>query len=261
LTSSSILTPVAVPAPGHASQTGSNPGGGLHYDSGIVRLLVAALAVTALVAASSACGGSDSESAGAATTAPETETVAATADGACAQVEFPEPRQTESEQPPREPLDAGTTYALTFETSCGTFTVTLDQETAPKASASLVALARSGYFDDTLFHRIVPGFVIQGGDPTQTGGGGPGYQTVDVPPADAAYTKGAVAMAKAASEAPGTAGSQFFVVTADDAQLLPEYAIVGRVTDGMNAVDAIGRHGDEFEQPTQPIVIEHVTVS
>ena len=77
---------------------------------------------------------------------------------------------------------ASKTYTLTFDTSCGSFTVTLDPEQAPKTAASLVALANAGYFDDTIFHRVVPGFVIQGGDPTQSGAGGPGYSTVDVPP-------------------------------------------------------------------------------
>ncbi|MBM2824110.1 MAG: peptidyl-prolyl cis-trans isomerase cyclophilin type, partial [Thermoleophilia bacterium] len=79
--------------------------------------------------------------------------------------------------------------------------MTLDTELAPNTAASLVALAQDGYFDDTIVHRVVPDFVIQGGDPTQSGSGGPGYSTVDVPPSDAAYTKGTVAMAKSELEA------------------------------------------------------------
>ena len=134
------------------------------------------------------------------------------------------------------------TYALTFDTSCGPFTVTLDPELAPNTAPSLVALAEEGYFDDTIFHRVVPGFVIQGGDPTQSGSG-PGYSTVDVPPSDAAYTRGVVAMAKSGAEAPRTAGSQFFVVTGADAGLPPEYAIVGEVTEGMDTVERIDALG------------------
>ena len=103
----------------------------------------------------------------------------------------------ETRDAPAEPLDASKSYSLVFETSCGSFTVALDPESAPNTTASLVALAEDGYFDDTIFHRVVPGFVIQGGDPTQSGGGGPGYSTVDPPPSDATYTKGTVAMAKA----------------------------------------------------------------
>ena len=140
--------------------------------------------------------------------------------------------------------------------------MTLDLESAPATAASLVALAEDGFYDDTVFHRIVPGFVIQGGDPTQTGGGGPGYQTVDVPAADAAYTHGVVAMAKAGTEPAGTAGSQFFVVTGADVGLPPEYAIVGEVTEGLDVVELIGTLGDPAtEQPTQPVVIESVTAS
>ena len=102
------------------------------------------------------------------------------------------------------------------ETNKGAFTIELDRETAPCTSASFVSLANKGFFDGIKFHRIVPGFVIQGGDPTGQGTGGPGYSTVDVPPDDAKYTKGVVAMAKTQAEPAGTAGSQFFVVTAED---------------------------------------------
>ncbi len=140
-------------------------------------------------------------------------------------------------------LDPDTTYSLVLDTSEGSFTIELDQELAPNTSRSLVRLARNGFFNGTKFHRVVPGFVIQGGDPTGTGSGGPGYSTVDVPPSDAAYTEGVVAMAKTQTEAPGTAGSQFFVVTGDDIGLPPEYAIVGRVTDGMDTVKAIDALG------------------
>jgi peptidyl-prolyl cis-trans isomerase B (cyclophilin B) len=179
----------------------------------------------------------------------------------CERVDAPAPREPGTHEAPAESLAAGTSHALVFETSCGTFTVGLDTELAPNTSASLVSLARDGYFDDTVFHRIVPGFVIQGGDPTQSGSGGPGYSTMDVPPSDTTYTKGVVAMAKSGLEAPGTAGSQFFVVTADEAPLPPEYAVVGEVTDGLDVVERIGALGDASEQPTQPVVIRRVTVT
>ena len=161
---------------------------------------------------------------------------------------------------PTEKLDPDKTYSLVFDTNCGSFTVELDQKLAPNTAASLVSLAENDFFDDTMFHRIVPGFVIQGGDPTSSGLGGPGYKTVDVPPQTAKYTHGMVAMAKAGQEAPGTSGSQFFVVTADDAGLPPDYAIVGKVTDGLDVVDEIGTLGDAAEQPTETVVIEDVAV-
>ena len=110
---------------------------------------------------------------------------------------------TAASRRPEDELDEGTTYRLEVETNCGTFTITLDQELAPETSASLVSLAEKGFFDGTTFHRVVPGFVIQGGDPTGTGSGGPGYSTVDAPPSTATYTQGVVAMAKTGAEAAG----------------------------------------------------------
>jgi peptidyl-prolyl cis-trans isomerase B (cyclophilin B) len=208
-------------------------------------LLCAALAFIA------GCGGGDDEASGTTTSA----------NGECENVEAPEAKEPGTSEAPTEPLDASKTYTLTFDTSCGSFTVTLDPELAPKTSASLVALAEAGYFDDTIFHRVVPGFVIQGGDPTQSGAGGPGYSTVDVPPSDAAYSKGVVAMAKSGVEAPGTAGSQFFVVSGADAGLPPEYAIVGEVTDGIETVEAIDALGVGDGPPSQPVVVSSVTVA
>ncbi len=102
--------------------------------------------------------------------------------------------------------------------------------------------------------------MIQGGDPTGTGTGGPGYKTTDVPPVETRYTESVVAMAKAGNEAPGTSGSQFFVVTAPDAGLPPEYAVVGKVTEGMESVSAIEALGVGDGPPSQPVVIEKVTV-
>jgi cyclophilin family peptidyl-prolyl cis-trans isomerase len=158
-------------------------------------------------------------------------------------------------------LDAAKEYRLVFATNCGDFTVTLDQKASPNATASLVSLAQRGFFDDTFFHRIVPGFVIQGGDPTGSGSGGPAYTTHDKVAAGASYVHGVVAMAKAGSEPAGTAGSQFFVVIGEDAALPPEYAIVGKVTGGIDVVDRIGKLGDPAtEKPTRDVVIDHVDV-
>jgi len=199
-------------------------------------------------------GGDDGDAAG------TTTTTTSTASG-CESVDAPAPRDAPSLTAPKGTLDPGKTWSLTFETSCGDFTVELDPSLAPEATNSLVFLAREGYFDDTVFHRIVPGFVIQGGDPTQTGAGGPGYATLDVPPGAARYTKGTVAMAKSGLEPAGTAGSQFFVVTAEGVNLPAEYAIVGKVSRGMDVVERIGELGDAEEKPTQPVVVRTVTVS
>lgn len=179
----------------------------------------------------------------------------------CQPADAPAPRDDGGQTAPTDTLDPALTWTLTFDTTCGSFVVTLDPAAAPQTTASLVALAEAGFFDGIAFHRIVPGFVVQGGDQTGTGGGGPGYQTVDEPPADATYTRGVVAMAKTGQEAPGTAGSQFFVVVGADAGLPPEYAIVGEVTEGMDVVDVIGALGDADEKPTQVIVINSVVAA
>jgi cyclophilin family peptidyl-prolyl cis-trans isomerase len=220
------------------------------------------LVLLALGLAAAGCGGDDDgdgdEPAAEATTSAATTTAAA--DGACATVDQPAPRADGGATAPEDQLDANTTYRLVIETNCGSFTITLDQTSAPETTASLVSLAREGFFDGTTFHRVVPGFVIQGGDPTGTGTGGPGYQTVDPPPQDTAYTRGVVAMAKAGAEPPGTSGSQFFVVTGPDAGLPPDYAVVGTVTAGMDTVAAIDGLGVGDGPPSMPVVLEKVTV-
>jgi cyclophilin family peptidyl-prolyl cis-trans isomerase len=203
------------------------------------------------------CGGDDGDEA-----APTTRTATGTLTTACRDVEQPQPRPEGTLKAPTAVLDVEKTYLLTFRTNCGDFTVRLDPKASPKTGASFLALARSDFFDGTYFHRIVPGFVIQGGDPTGSGTGGPGYTTVDTPAAGTTYTRGVVAMAKTAAEAPGTSGSQFFVVTAADAGLPPDYAIVGRVVDGLDVVARIGLLGDpSTEFPTQPVVVDDVAVA
>jgi peptidyl-prolyl cis-trans isomerase B (cyclophilin B) len=157
----------------------------------------------------------------------------------------------------RPSLDPAKTYDVTLQTTRGSFTIQLDQHTSPNASASFVALVKHGFFDGTVFHRIIPGFVVQGGDPTGTGTGGPGYTTVDPPPGTTRYTHGVVAMAKTESEPAGTAGSQFFVVTAADAKLPPDYAVLGHVVRGLPVVDRIGELGTPSGQPTARVVIRH----
>lgn len=182
-------------------------------------------------------------------------------DSGCAQVDAPEPKADGGATKPDAKLDPAQTNTITFATSCGDFTVTLDVKSAPATTASVAELARSGFYDNTVFHRIVPGFVIQGGDPTGTGTGGPGYKTVDKPSDSAGYTSGVVAMAKAGDEPAGTSGSQFFVVTAADSGLPPDYAIIGKVTSGMEVVKKIESLGTPTEQPSRPVVVTKATFS
>ncbi len=171
------------------------------------------------------------------------------------------PARTTQEPRPTVLLSPGTRYNVTLTTNCGSFTFRIDQAQSPRAAASFVALVRKGFFDKTLFHRIVPGFVIQGGDPTESGSGGPGYTVVDKPPAGAAYTFGVVAMAKTDLEPAGTSGSQFFVVTVANANLPPDYAIIGKVVSGQSVVKHIGRLGNANQQPIMTVEIEKATVS
>jgi peptidyl-prolyl cis-trans isomerase B (cyclophilin B) len=218
-------------------------------------LLLVALAALA----ATGCGGKSGSSTAAATAT--TETVESLPESGCRTVSVPAAKKDGGAKRPSQRLDPEQTYELVFATNCGSFTVTLDQAQSPATSASLVSLARAGFFDGTVFHRIVPGFVIQGGDPTQSGTGGPGYKTRDTPPAGARYVQGVVAMAKTQAESAGTSGSQFFVVTGADIGLPPDYAIVGKVTKGMAVVERIGKLGDPAtEHPTQAVVIENVSV-
>ena len=125
-----------------------------------------------------------------------------------------------------------------------------------------MSLARKKFYDGLTFHRIVPGFVVQGGDPRGIGTGGPGYKVRERMPDDLVYSEGVVAMAKAGDEPPGTSGSQFFVVTAADANLAPDYALVGEVKDGFDTVrriELIPAGADA--QPVLPIVIKKITIS
>jgi peptidyl-prolyl cis-trans isomerase B (cyclophilin B) len=212
------------------------------------------LPVVLLVLALAACGGSKKSS---------TEQSTSTDASGCVSVSPPQ-GAAKTEAKPTKRLVPAKTYDVTLKTNCGSFTIRLAVKTSPETTASFVSLVRKGYFDGTVFHRIVPGFVIQGGDPTGTGTGGPGYSTVDPPPASTRYTLGFAAMAKSGSEAPGTAGSQFFVVTAQDAQLPPDYAVLGEVVKGLPVVDRIGELGDPASggegTPTETVEIEKATV-
>jgi cyclophilin family peptidyl-prolyl cis-trans isomerase len=156
-------------------------------------------------------------------------------------------------------LEDGKTHSVVVDTNKGSFTFDLATDTSPCTTAAFAGLVKKGFFDGLTFHRIVPGFVIQGGDPLGNGMGGPGYTTVDAPPPGTTYDKGLVAMAKAGNEPAGTSGSQFFVVTGADVGLPPDYAVLGRVTDGLDVVEKIGRLGnpnDPSGKPTEEVDIE-----
>jgi cyclophilin family peptidyl-prolyl cis-trans isomerase len=191
--------------------------------------------------------------------AATTATTPTTRQNGCIVVSAPKMAPKKQKKPNVE-LPPNKIYDVTMATNCGSFTIRMDQKQSPNAASSFVTLVQRGFFNETVFHRIVPGFVIQGGDPTGTGTGGPGYSTVDKPPKNASYTHGVVAMAKTATEPAGTAGSQFFIVTVANAGLPPDYAIIGKVVKGLAIVDHIGTLGDASQQPTQVVEIRQATV-
>jgi cyclophilin family peptidyl-prolyl cis-trans isomerase len=195
------------------------------------------------------CGGGDDDSGDESADLP----------AGCTEVEAP-PAKSGEAQPPGAPLDGPADAVVT--TSCGAFTIQLDVQGSPKTAASFAGLAEQGFYDDTPIHRIARDFVIQGGDPAGDGTGGPGYSVVEAPPRDLVYEKYVVAMAKTGVEVPGTSGSQFFVVSAEDAQLPPDYALLGRVTAGEETIDRIAAATTDpaTEMPVDPVVIESIAV-
>jgi peptidyl-prolyl cis-trans isomerase B (cyclophilin B) len=218
----------------------------------LVLLLACALGMAA-------CGGGGDDESDA---TPEPAPASPAESAGCEKVEAPAPKADGKLAKPKESLKAGGSYVATVVTSCGEFEIALDAKRAPRTGGSFKYLADKGFFDGLTFHRIVAGFVIQGGDPKGDGTGGPGYTVVEKPPAGLAYTKGVVAMAKGGNEPPGASGSQWFVVTAEDAQLPPDYALLGKVTEGLEVVDKIGAvPTTPDEQPTEPVVIRSVKVT
>jgi len=228
--------------------------------------------LVALVAASlalAACGGSSSDQPTDITRSaaePAGSSAAATAAGAetgangCLTGEPPAASPTSYTAPPAAP--DGTT--LTMETSCGTIVFQLDQKLGGPVTDAVAGLAADGFYDGLTFHRVVPDFVLQGGDPDGTGSGGPGFSTVKAPPSDYAYKLGDLAMAKTQDEPAGTGGSQFFVISgASGEQLPPDYAVVGHASDpeSLATISRIGALGVTDGPPSQPVWIVKATVS
>lgn len=188
---------------------------------------------------------------------------AATA-GTCSSAQAPAPKGAQSIPKPTFMLDPAKRYVVSLTTNCGTIDIQLDVRKAPRTTASFAYLVKRGFYDELTFHRVAAGFVIQGGDPKGDGSGGPGYTVVEPPPSDMRYTLGTVAMAKTGTDPAGASGSQFFIVTAQDASLPPQYALVGDVVGSLAGVNAIARLPTDPPQdgaPTKPVVITHATLS
>ncbi len=156
-------------------------------------------------------------------------------------------------------IDTAKTYTATMVTSKGTLEIILDAAGAPATVNNFVFLARWHYYDGIIFHRIIPGFVLQGGDPTGNGTGGPGYRFNDELPKPGRYELGSLAMANAG---PNTNGSQFFVISGPDGMRLPPlYALFGKVVKGLDVVATINDLGSPSGSPRERVVIESVTIT
>ena len=231
----------------------------------LVAILLAAFVLVA-------CGKEDPRSAASRTTEPATsatttpEVKPRRARDGCKAVPVPEPAAKPNRRRSTRKLSTKRTHTVVMRTNCGTIRIRLDVKTAPKTTASFAGLARNGFYDGLTFHRIAkPGgndYVIQGGDPLGTGNGGPGYTVIEKPPGDTRYRRYDVGMAKAEGERQGTSGSQFFIVTAAEAPLPPDYAILGRVTSGKKVVRRIAKLATDpaTEMPLDPVVIRSVRV-
>jgi cyclophilin family peptidyl-prolyl cis-trans isomerase len=212
------------------------------------------LALLGVILVAGACaGGGSSGSSLAPTSAPPASTAPSTPAGSTGAGGCPK------SQPPA--LAASEKRLVTIETAKGKIAITVDGSLAPAAAGNFVALAGCGFYDRVVFHRLVPGFVIQGGDPTGTGSGGPGYEFADEPVVGE-YVRGAVAMANAG---PDTNGSQFFIILDDlTGKLDKNYSLFGHVTSGMEVVDAIAampNAGPPNNEATSPVAMDKVTVS
>ena len=177
----------------------------------------------------------------------------------CPAADGSSPQQRRFDGPPPMCIDPEKQYTAEMVTSKGTMTIALDPAAAPKAVNNFVVLARYHYFDGIVFHRIIPGFVLQGGDPEGTGRGGPGYRFADELPKPGRYELGSLAMANAG---PDTNGSQFFVISGPDGvRLPPKYSLFGKVVKGLDVVATIDALGTKSGAPKEDVVIESVTIT
>ena len=161
-------------------------------------------------------------------------------------------------KPPRV-IDPSKRYSATMETTKGTIVFSLDAAGAPETVNNFVFLARYHYYDDVVFHRIIPGFVVQGGDPTGTGTGGPGYRFDDELPKPGRYELGSLAMANAG---PNTNGSQFFIISGPSGtQLPPLYALFGKAVSGLDVIAALEAVGSSSGKTKEPMKMLSVTIT
>jgi peptidylprolyl isomerase len=163
-------------------------------------------------------------------------------------------------QPPAMEIDPAKQYTAEMDTSLGTLTIALDPVAAPKTVNNFVFLARQGFYDGVVFHRIIQGFMCQGGDPEGSGRGGPGYRFEDELPKPGRYEVGSLAMANAG---PNTNGSQFFIISGPSGvRLPPQYSLFGKVVKGLDVVDTMEKvPTNPGDRPKDDVVINSVTIT
>ena len=241
------------------------------------RAIVGGLAVVAVVAIiailiNASTGGSKKSSASSSTTVPASSAAPTTASAPttaaahtaatygtspCPKADGSSPKTEKFSAPPQLCIDTSKTYTATMSTDVGTMQIALDAKAAPMTVNNFVFLARYHFFDGLTFHRVIPGFVVQGGDPQGTGAGGPGYTFADELPAAGAYKIGSLAMANSGAN---TNGSQFFIIVGSEgAQLPPQYSLFGMVTSGIDVAHKI--EADGTAQGTPKVVHKMVSVT
>ena len=177
----------------------------------------------------------------------------------CPAADGSSPKKRRFDGPPPMCIDPEKRYTAEMVTSKGTMTIALDPVAAPKTVNNFVVLARYHYYDGVGFHRVIPGFVLQGGDPQGTGTGGPGYKFEDELPPAGRYELGSLAMANAG---PNTNGSQFFIISGPDGvRLPPQYSLFGKVVSGLDVVATIDGLGTPSGSPKEQVSIQSVTIA
>ncbi len=182
------------------------------------------------------------------------------ADTPCPAADGSSPVRRKFRKPPPMCIDAAKRYTAVMDMSMGSMTIALDAAAAPLTVNNFVMLARYHYYDGVIFHRIIEGFVCQGGDPTGTGRGGPGYRFTDELPKPGRYELGSLAMA---NSGPNTNGSQFFIISGSNGTRLPaHYSLFGKVVNGLDVVDAIQKVAtDRNDRPLTDVTINSVKIT
>lgn len=235
--------------------------------AGVAILLASALALSGCGSARGAPSGGE-HARKSSPQASSTRTSVAAEQGSCSEVEDPAPKGPQHIAKPKSVLAPSKTYLVSLETNCGAIEIKLAARRAPRIAASFAYLVKLGFYDELTFHLVLPGCLIQGGDPEGNGSGGPGYVVVEKPPAHIRYTPGTVAMAKDPTQPAGTAGSQFFIVVGKKLDLPPQYALLGHVVKGWSTVKAISHirtendtdSGDD-SAPARPVVISRALLT